>query len=59
MAVKPNVWAMSFDARRDLVITTPTLIAGTKDGKVFRAAAQGALAAQLADVPLLDPVRRR
>lgn len=57
--VKPNVWALAFDARVSLVITTPQFIAGTSDGATFRAAAKGALETQLENVPLLDPVRRR
>ena len=33
--VKPNVWAMSFDARWDLVIVTQSEIVGTADGSSF------------------------
>jgi hypothetical protein len=35
--VKPNVHAERFDSRRDLLITTPSLIAETKDGASFKA----------------------
>jgi hypothetical protein len=42
--VKPNIEALSLDARGCLLATASNLIAGTTDGKVFRAAGIGKLA---------------
>jgi len=41
--VKPNVKAISFDARRDLIITCSDMIACTTDGINFRASGMGML----------------
>jgi hypothetical protein len=52
--VKPNLRATALDARQDLVVTCDDMIAGTGDGKDFRAAAKDSLKQARAGKPLLD-----
>jgi hypothetical protein len=42
-AVKPNVKALSFDARKELLISCSNMIVGTADGKKFMSAGQSSL----------------
>jgi len=53
-AVKPKLRATALEGGEALVVTGDDMIAGTRDGKDFKAAAQGVLLSMRASKPLID-----